>query len=57
MVGDRYARDVVGALEAGLFAVLLDVHATPIPQGAPQPDAVIASIAQVLDVIPARLSR
>ncbi len=58
MVGDRYARDVVGALEAGLFAVLLDVHATPIPPGAPQPDAVVTSIGAVLDVIPvARLSR
>jgi putative hydrolase of the HAD superfamily len=52
MVGDRYARDVVGALDAGLFAVLLDVHAIPIPEGAPQPDAVVRSIAEVLDVIP-----
>jgi putative hydrolase of the HAD superfamily len=52
MVGDRYARDVVGAHEAGLFTVLLDVHATPIPDGGPRPDAVIATIAQVLDVLP-----
>ena len=51
MVGDRYARDVVGALDAGLFTVLLDVHATPIPAGAPQPDAVVTSIAEVLDVL------
>jgi putative hydrolase of the HAD superfamily len=57
MVGDRYARDVVGALEAGLYAVLLDVHATPIPEGAPQPDAIVTSLAEVLDVLPARLSR
>ena len=52
MVGDRYARDVVGAHEAGLFTVLLDVHAIPVPAGGPQPDAVIASIADVLDVLP-----
>jgi HAD superfamily hydrolase (TIGR01549 family) len=58
MVGDRYARDIVGALDAGLFAVLLDVHATPIPDGGPRPDAVVTSLAGVLDVIPvARLSR
>jgi putative hydrolase of the HAD superfamily len=52
MVGDRYARDVVGAHEAGLFTVLLDVHAIPIPDGGPKPDAVIASIADVLGVLP-----
>jgi putative hydrolase of the HAD superfamily len=52
MVGDRYARDVIGAHAAGLFTVLLDVHAIPIPDGAPQPDAVIATIADVLGVLP-----
>ncbi|GAC1660051.1 MAG: hypothetical protein NVS4B13_07190 [Candidatus Elarobacter sp.] len=52
MVGDRYARDVIGAHEAGLFTVLLDVHAIPIPAGAPRPDAVIGSIAEVLRVLP-----
>ena len=52
MVGDRYARDVVGAHEAGLFTVLLDVHAIPIPDGAPKPDAVISTIADVLGVLP-----
>jgi putative hydrolase of the HAD superfamily len=52
MVGDRYARDVVGAHEAGLFTVLLDVHAIPIPEGAPQPDAVVHDIAGVLEVLP-----
>jgi HAD superfamily hydrolase (TIGR01549 family) len=52
MVGDRYARDVVGAHEAGLFTVLLDVHAIPIPEDGPRPDAVIASIADVLGVLP-----
>jgi putative hydrolase of the HAD superfamily len=52
MVGDRYGRDVVGAYEAGLFTVLLDVHAIPIPSGGPQPDAVVTSITDVLDVLP-----
>src|SRR4030081_3170598 len=52
MVGDRYARDIVGAHEAGLFTVLLDVHAIPVPAGGPQPDALIASITDVLDVLP-----
>jgi len=52
MVGDRYARDVVGAHEAGLFTVLLDVHAIPIPEGGPQPDAIIETIADLLGVLP-----
>ena len=52
MVGDRYARDVVGAHEAGLFTVLLDVHAIPIPDGGVQPDAVVTAIDEVLEVLP-----
>ena len=52
MVGDRYGRDVVGAHEAGLFTVLVDVHAIPIPLGGPAPDAVVPSIAGVLDALP-----
>jgi putative hydrolase of the HAD superfamily len=52
MVGDRYGRDVVGAHAAGLFTVLLDVHAIPIPVDAPRPDAIVASIAEVLAVLP-----
>jgi putative hydrolase of the HAD superfamily len=52
MVGDRYLRDVIGAHEAGLFTVLLDVHAIPIPDGGPQPDAVILSISDLLGVLP-----
>ena len=51
MVGDRYGRDVVGAHEAGLFTILLDVHAIPIPDGGVAPDAVIATIADVLGVL------
>jgi putative hydrolase of the HAD superfamily len=52
MVGDRYDRDVLGALEAGLFTVLIDVHAIPLPLDAPKPHAVVPTIADVLGVIP-----
>lgn len=52
MVGDRYDRDVIGAQAAGLFTVLVDVHAIPLPLGATPPDATVASIADVLSVIP-----
>jgi putative hydrolase of the HAD superfamily len=52
MVGDRYDRDITGAHEAGLFTVLVDVHAIPIPDGAVPPDAVVPTIAGVLAVLP-----
>jgi putative hydrolase of the HAD superfamily len=52
MVGDRYGRDVVGAHDAGLFTVLVDVHGTPIPPDGPAPDAVVPTIAGVLDALP-----
>ena len=52
MVGDRYDRDVIGAQAAGLFTVLVDVHAIPIPPGGMPPDAVVAAIADVLAVLP-----
>jgi putative hydrolase of the HAD superfamily len=52
MVGDRYDRDVVGAAEAGLFTVLIDVHAIPLPDGAVPPDAVVDAIGDVLAVLP-----
>jgi HAD superfamily hydrolase (TIGR01549 family) len=52
MVGDRYDRDIVGAQEAGLFTVWLDVHCTPLPPGATPPDATVTTIAAVLGVLP-----
>ncbi len=51
MVGDRYGRDVVGAHDAGLFTILLDVHAIPIPPDGPAPDAIVSTIGEVLDVL------
>jgi putative hydrolase of the HAD superfamily len=47
MVGDRYFRDIVGAREAGLFTVYLDVHAEKIPEGE-APDVSLKGIEEVL---------
>ena len=52
MVGDRYDRDITGAKETGLFTVLIDVHAIPLPDGASPPDVTVASIADVLAALP-----
>jgi putative hydrolase of the HAD superfamily len=57
MVGDRYARDVLGAHEVGLFTVLIDVHAIPIPTAGPRPDAVVSSITDLIGVLPLAYSR
>ena len=52
MVGDRYDRDIIGAASVGLFTVLIDIHAIPLPEGARPPDAVVDSIGEVLAVLP-----
>jgi HAD superfamily hydrolase (TIGR01662 family) len=52
MVGDRYDRDVIGAHEAGLFTVWLDLRGAPLPPGAVPPDATVTTIGAVLDVLP-----
>jgi len=52
MVGDRYDRDVSGALELGLFTVLVDVHRIPLIPSAPPPDAIVPTIADVFGVLP-----
>jgi putative hydrolase of the HAD superfamily len=52
MVGDRYDRDIVGAKRSGLFTVLVDVHAIPIPEGAVPPDAVVNAIGDVPAALP-----
>ena len=56
MVGDRYDRDIRGALEAGLFTIWLNVRAEQLPPGAPPPDATVSSIAEVRRILlqPAR---
>lgn len=47
MVGDRYERDVRGALEAGLYAVWLNIRGETLPPGVPPPDAICATIGEV----------
>jgi putative hydrolase of the HAD superfamily len=47
MVGDRYDRDIRGALDAGMFAVWLKVRDESIPGDAPQPHAICHSIVEV----------
>lgn len=47
MVGDRYERDVRGALDAGLYAVWLNVRGETLPEGVRRPDAVCETIVEV----------
>jgi len=46
MVGDRYDRDIRGALEAGLFTIWLNVRDEELPAGVPPPDATCGTIAE-----------
>jgi putative hydrolase of the HAD superfamily len=46
MVGDRYDRDVRGAIEAGLYTVWLNVRGEELPPGAAPPDATCNSIGE-----------
>lgn len=52
MVGDRYDRDIAGALAAGLYTILVNVHDEPVPRDVPQPHAVVSSIAEVAPLLP-----
>ena len=52
MVGDRYDRDIIGAHEAGLFTVWLDVRGVPLPPDAVPPDATVTTIGAVFDALP-----
>ncbi len=51
MVGDRYERDIAGALEAGLHTVWVNVRNERVPPGAPQPHAIVTTIAQAADFL------
>ncbi len=60
MVGDRYERDIRGAMEAGLFTVWVNVRDETLPAAAPPPGAVCGSIGEVgaiLDAASAALPR
>jgi putative hydrolase of the HAD superfamily len=58
MVGDRYDRDIRGAIQAGLYTVWLNVRAEQLPPGAAPPDATCSSIAGAARILlePARVS-
>jgi HAD superfamily hydrolase (TIGR01549 family) len=58
MVGDRYERDMRGAIEAGLFTLWLNVRQEELPPGAVPPDATCRSIDQAARILlgPARVS-
>ncbi len=51
MVGDRYERDIRGAIEAGLFTIWVNVRSEELPAGAPPPDATCASIEGVSAIL------
>ena len=46
MVGDRYDRDIFGALEAGLFTIWVNVRKEDVPPGSPAPHAIVRTIAE-----------
>ena len=47
MVGDRYDRDISGAIEAGLYTVWVNVRNEDVPAGSPAPDAIVGDISEV----------
>ncbi len=51
MIGDRYERDIRGAVEAGLFTVWINVRGENLPPGAPPPDAVCSTIGEVGEIL------
>lgn len=53
MVGDRYERDIRGAIEAGLFTVWMNVRGETLPAGAASPDAICGSISEVGPILDA----
>lgn len=50
MVGDRYERDMRGAIAAGLFTVWMNVHDETLKPDAPRPDVTVASIIEAGEV-------
>lgn len=47
MVGDRYDRDISGAIEAGLYSVWVNVRNEDVPPGAPPPNVIVREIGEV----------
>ena len=46
MVGDRYDRDIFGALEAGLYTIWVNVRDESVPPGSPAPHAIVSTISE-----------
>lgn len=47
MVGDRYERDIVGAIEAGLYSIWVNVRNETVPAGSPPPNVIVREIGEV----------
>jgi putative hydrolase of the HAD superfamily len=47
MVGDRYDRDISGAIEAGLYSIWVNVRNEDVPPGAPPPNVIVREIGEV----------
>jgi putative hydrolase of the HAD superfamily len=47
MVGDRYERDIAGALDAGLYAIWINVRNEQLPRDVRPPDAIVHNIGEV----------
>jgi putative hydrolase of the HAD superfamily len=52
MVGDRYDRDIAGAMEAGLFTIWVNVRNESVPPNSPAPHVTIDAIAQAGAYLP-----
>jgi putative hydrolase of the HAD superfamily len=51
MVGDRYERDIRGALQAGLFTIWMNVHDEELPKDAPPPNVTTRNLGGVRAVL------
>lgn len=47
MVGDRYDRDIIGALEAGLYTIWINVRNETVPAGARPPHETVSTLPEV----------
>jgi putative hydrolase of the HAD superfamily len=55
MVGDRYSRDISGALAVGMKTIFLDLRAEEIPIGSPGPDLTVKDIQTAAEALRASL--
>ena len=49
MVGDRYERDITGALDAGLYTIWMNVRNEALPEGARPPHETVATLPAIID--------